>query len=1066
MYDVIFLADIYVPGGTNFQLAQNIKYLSSIEKRVGLIPAQLPHAQGQKPINRFIREAISGGHCEVISQMGEVSRTHLFAIDNPRLLTGEPDIKAKVAATRNVILIPFPPRDGNGEVTFDANQVVEAAEAISSGDFTWAPVSNLVRTQLKKFVPEVPLSERNAHPIIDTSAYRFSSEIRHKRKITVGRHSRPEKDKWPTGRAAFLKIYPTTAPFEVSFLGIDPQSLTSMIGGIPANYRALPYDSVSPSEFLGTIDFFVYYHSKSWVEAFGIVVAEAMAAGALCVLPRYMEQNFGDAAVYASAGEVRDTLLRHHRRERDYRDRTRFARKFVQREFSMARFGDFLAEFDIAPGRSKTIAFPKLKRYDAVYASDFSSPKIFNYTFFEEVADRASAGRKIALRDLRGAANGRAPFVGRGLAGVDVLDKDQRVECDELIVNDPWRAVANATDLGHIRSKKATLLVSYPHGDVGQIQRYFARNGRASTETVWAPRDVHCRMWLESFDPNLKMPATNWPLSISPATTRFVEDYRRQRPATPRRTIGFLGLETADEVKWLGTILPHLDNGIPPILTCYGEKANEPTMDPRVICAGYAAFDLVKWVAKLDCLIIARDRLKADNLDFVVALCRTAGIPIFYRSRHNKEKGIGARSLEGIEPADLPRLILGDDLPIQPGALSEMRRQKSRPVVVRRLSEPKPGKTARGINGVRVALKRKADRPALMFVSQNGTGVGHVVRQLAIARKLSSDYDCLFLTMSQAVPFIAAFGFHTEYFPSSVYSGVSYTDWLYWLRKKADIMLDAWDVRSIVFDGNVPYAGVAEAASARRDVRSVWIRRGMWPDSEIDRKRIAAQTYFDMVIEPGEFAEECDTGPTLYVRDTVRLVPPIQLLDQEEILPRNEACCVLGLDRSSVNVLIQLGSGNNRDTQTLLRRVAATAAAHDGVKLYNLRWPISDLPAMNIAGIPDLAVFPMARFYRAFDFSISAAGYNTAHEVLSYRLPTIFVPNETEGMDNQAGRADYSAAHGLALSGGAAALSANIVRMLDPQFRKRMRERLRRLNLENGAAAAARHIDELTRLEG
>jgi hypothetical protein len=574
-------------------------------------------------------------------------------------------------------------------------------------------------------------------------------------------------------------------------------------------------------------------------------------------------------------------------------------------------------------------------------------------------------------------------------------------------------------------------------------------------------------MWLESFDPNLKLPATNWPQRISPATVRFVEEYRRQRPVTPRRTIGFLGLETADEVKWLGTILPHLDNGIPPILTCYGEKASEPAIDPRVICGGYLAFDLVKWVAKLDCLIIARDRLKADNLDFVVALCHSTGIPIFYRSRHNKEKGIGARSLEDAGPADLQRMILGDGLPPSAQASPAARRRKSRPIVVPGSpSGAAPPKASQGVNGVRVSLKRNGDRPALMFVSQNGTGVGHVVRQLAIARKLSSDYDCLFLTMSQAVPFISAFGFHTEYFPSSVYSGVSYTDWLYWLRKKADIMLDAWDVRSIVFDGNVPYAGIAEAASARRDVRSVWIRRGMWPDSEIDRKRIATQTYFDMVIEPGEFAEECDTGPTRYVRDTVRLVPPIQLLDQEEILPRNEACRVLGLDPAAVNVLIQLGSGNNRDTQTLLRRIVTTAASHDEVKLYNLRWPISDLPAMNIAGIPDLAVFPMARFYRAFDFSISAAGYNTAHEVLSYRLPTIFVPNETEGMDNQAGRADYSAAQGLALSGGAAALSANIDRMVDATFRKRMRERLRRLNLENGAAAAAHHIDELTKLGG
>jgi UDP-N-acetylglucosamine:LPS N-acetylglucosamine transferase len=107
----------------------------------------------------------------------------------------------------------------------------------------------------------------------------------------------------------------------------------------------------------------------------------------------------------------------------------------------------------------------------------------------------------------------------------------------------------------------------------------------------------------------------------------------------------------------------------------------------------------------------------------------------------------------------------------------------------------------------------------------------------------------------------------------------------------------------------------------------------------------------------------------------------------------------------------------------------------------------------------------MSRFYRAFDFSISAAGYNTAHEVLCYALPTIFVPNETEGMDNQAGRAAFSAARGLSLNGKSTAIASSIAQMLDPDFRKAMRARLRRLHLENGAAAAAQQIDALSRME-
>ncbi|HET6468446.1 MAG TPA: glycosyltransferase, partial [Geminicoccaceae bacterium] len=56
-----------------------------------------------------------------------------------------------------------------------------------------------------------------------------------------------------------------------------------------------------PRAFLAGIDFFVYYHHPRWVEAFGRVVIEALAAGCMAVLPPSFEAVFGNAAVYAEA---------------------------------------------------------------------------------------------------------------------------------------------------------------------------------------------------------------------------------------------------------------------------------------------------------------------------------------------------------------------------------------------------------------------------------------------------------------------------------------------------------------------------------------------------------------------------------------------------------------------------------------------------------------------------------------------------------------------------------------------------------------------------------------------
>ncbi len=56
--------------------------------------------------------------------------------------------------------------------------------------------------------------------------------------------------------------------------------------------------------------------------------------------------------------------------------------------------------------------------------------------------------------------------------------------------------------------------------------------------------------------------------------------------------------------------------------------------------------------------------------------------------------------------------------------------------------------------------------------------------------------------------------------------------------------------------------------------------------------------------------------------------------------------------------------------------------------------------------------FPLSAYFNAFDFSIAAAGYNAYHEVISFGLPTVFLPNRAPSMDDQATRAEFAQDHG------------------------------------------------------
>jgi UDP-N-acetylglucosamine:LPS N-acetylglucosamine transferase len=127
-----------------------------------------------------------------------------------------------------------------------------------------------------------------------------------------------------------------------------------------------------------------------------------------------------------------------------------------------------------------------------------------------------------------------------------------------------------------------------------------------------------------------------------------------------------------------------------------------------------------------------------------------------------------------------------------------------------------------------------------------------------------------------------------------------------------------------------------------------------------------------------------------------------------------------------------------------------------------VRWPIS-------AGEPDdsgldghrfraLHGFPLARLVRGFDFAISAAGYNSFHELTAYGVPAIFVPNQNPMMDEQEARALYADRQGIGLmarAGDLSRLSWALEAMGEPQRRAAMRERMARFPTHAGAQHAA-----------
>ncbi|MEV7622866.1 glycosyltransferase [Actinoplanes sp. NPDC089786] len=237
------------------------------------------------------------------------------------------------------------------------------------------------------------------------------------------------------------------------------------------------------------------------------------------------------------------------------------------------------------------------------------------------------------------------------------------------------------------------------------------------------------------------------------------------------------------------------------------------------------------------------------------------------------------------------------------------------------------------------------------------------------------------------------------------------------LRDRLRHLIEVHEIGTVVLDG-VPEDGLLAATADHPGVTWLWLRPAMWRRGQGLRWR-GRSAAFDAVLEPGEFATAGDEGWTVYDREGVTTVAPITALDRADLLDR--------------------------------------AAARE-------RLGLGDEPAVVCRGltttVPGFTVIePEARALRAADLAVATAGYTAYHELLAAGVPTVFVPDEDAGPDDQLARARFAAAAGAALCAERAADLADLLALAArPEVRAALASRCAEVAFENGASAAAEWV--------
>lgn len=308
--DVLLVADPRFAGGTSSALASDCRSFLACGLTVGLLLIRsgfFREGSGCPPQSGVLALRSLDGVVEVPSG-GEVEADVAF-FHNPLAFGPNLAGDARLRARCGVMVAHHAPFRSDGSLEYDP--VATGLRILRRfGVYPhWAPISALTRAQLRSFVPLLRLLPEDWVNTFDPAEWRSRRPVFTGQRPTVGRHGRPDPNKWPATAAEIEATLPAHRGWRVRVLGFPGEGLDDP-GADTSGWELVPFGGEPVDRFLDTLDVFSYFPGPRLTEAFGRTVAEASLMGRPCVLDRRLEPTFGDIALYCDPLDVPDVLER------------------------------------------------------------------------------------------------------------------------------------------------------------------------------------------------------------------------------------------------------------------------------------------------------------------------------------------------------------------------------------------------------------------------------------------------------------------------------------------------------------------------------------------------------------------------------------------------------------------------------------------------------------------------------------------------------------------------------------------------------------------------------------
>ncbi|WP_170228490.1 glycosyltransferase family 2 protein [Nesterenkonia populi] len=310
--DVLFVADWCEYGKTQAAALEEIRVLRRAGYSIGIMHLEnaVHLSEYARTYSHPVQELISNGEVTHVIQDETFYKVKLTLVRSPELLQFMPHGTVGFNAGKTAVVAEkLPWEAASFHVNYLPSDCAHNAANFFGARPLWLAQTDAVKAQLHDMVPGDELNDAPYVVAFDAERWRTRRIRPRGRQPILGRWAGESTALWPNSPEEIEAIWPTHGEVDVRFYGA-PTAVLQALGQkrLPPAWISFGEQEITRKTYYRSLDFFVHYPQRHTIEKPELPVLEALGAGCIPVLPPWMKDVYGDAAIYADPPQVQEAI--------------------------------------------------------------------------------------------------------------------------------------------------------------------------------------------------------------------------------------------------------------------------------------------------------------------------------------------------------------------------------------------------------------------------------------------------------------------------------------------------------------------------------------------------------------------------------------------------------------------------------------------------------------------------------------------------------------------------------------------------------------------------------------